>query len=283
MSTQMRIQKDYISAGAVDTSEAELRCLGKSGVAAVRRRVAENPGAPADLLLEMASDLDSQVRMAVGMNRSTDSSIIAKLIYDDSVDVRYRLASASYLSVRLLKELTEDANPYVADRAKRTLRLLREKAAPRMSTIFDFLEEDHSLVVGRLEKLLEHQSNFSHDTIFDEVIDAFDSIRRHFNRQHKCCLELIQNSDHTEPLLRNVLEKCTDDQSRIVNALDALLVRQVDEQDLRLALEQLLERVLEHIDFAEKELFQELRKHVPEDEMEQMNTLLKKFAAHTAA
>jgi hypothetical protein len=47
-----------------------------------------------------------------------------KLAFDENPDVRYEIAEDANTPFELLRMMTEDENPYVAERAKRTLKRL---------------------------------------------------------------------------------------------------------------------------------------------------------------
>jgi hypothetical protein len=266
------MHKNYLAAGYAETTVKTLRLLSVSDIAAVRRRVAENPKTPADILTKMAVDKDSQVRIAVGLNSATPHVVLSRLVYDDDPDVRYWLASTSYLPVRILMELTADKNPYVSQRAERTVFLMEAGLSQRTLTIFQFLEQDHSLLVSRLEKLIEHYSSASQHYIFDETVDAFDELGRHFGRQHKLCLDEISNANK---LSGELLGKCAADHMQINEKIETLILMHVEgKPDFCRELGQLLELVVKHIEFAEKELFVELRRHVTPQQMNEMNERL---------
>lgn len=117
----IEISEDYIKAGAPDTSVAELARLAQSSMVAVRRRVGENERTPSDVLRSLSWDPKEEVRIAVGLSRFASDAIVTRLANDEHDDVRYWLASTSYLPKNLLQRLVADSNPYVAARAKRTL------------------------------------------------------------------------------------------------------------------------------------------------------------------
>ena len=262
------IHKDYIAAGSLNATAQELQLLSLSGDSAVRRRVAENSKTPAELLVALALDQDPQVRIAVGLNTTTPHTVLSRLVYDDDPDVRYWLASTSYLPRRLLIELMADPNPFVSHRAESTVLRVQAGMSQRTLTIFDFLEQDHWLLVSRLEKLLEHYSRWPQDHIFDETIGAIDGLRAHFDRQHKFCLDGISNADG---LSRELLAKSADDHIQINEKIDALIMMHIHgEPSFYDELCQLVELVLKHIEFAEKELFVELR-HVSLEHINNMN------------
>lgn len=62
-----------------------------------------------------------EVRCAVAECSSTPPELLWKLSQDESPDVRYHLAGNHNISINVLFALTADENPYVADRAERTL------------------------------------------------------------------------------------------------------------------------------------------------------------------
>jgi len=85
-------------------------------------RVAENPNASPELLIELAHHADGDVRAAVADNPNVTSELFEILMADENPDVRYRLAENPNLPMQLLTRLcADDSNPYVAARASATL------------------------------------------------------------------------------------------------------------------------------------------------------------------
>jgi len=277
------VDKKYLLAGSSKASAATLRLLSVSADPVVRRRVAENAKTPTHLLAKMALDQDPQVRIAVGLNTATAHATLSRLVYDDHPDVRYWLASTSYLPRRLLIELKTDSNPYVSQRAAHTLALVEAAlgSSQHPLTIFQFLEQEHSLLVSRSERLLEHYSSWPRNHILDETIDFFDELKRHFGRQHKLCLDRIA---HADGLPGELLAKCAEDDIRINERIDTLMkMRMHPEPNFCAVLKQLFELVLKHIEFAEQELFVELGWQVPKEQIDEMNVRLNQSLLKTAA
>jgi hypothetical protein len=54
----------------------------------------------------------------------TPLRLLNKLAFDENPDVRYEIAEDANTPFDLLRMMTEDENPYVAERAKRTLNRL---------------------------------------------------------------------------------------------------------------------------------------------------------------
>ena len=119
------LNERYIRAGCPTTTVEELWSLASDDVDNVRRRVAENPRCPQELLTELAIDENPDVRIAVAENPNTIELVKEQLARDESVDVRYSLAENPNLPISILDLLAEDENAYVAHRARRTIRLLQ--------------------------------------------------------------------------------------------------------------------------------------------------------------
>ncbi len=54
-------------------------------------------------------------------NQNTPVDSLWLLARDESMDIRYLLAESHHIAFEILDQLSEDHNPYVAQRAKRTL------------------------------------------------------------------------------------------------------------------------------------------------------------------
>jgi len=111
----------YILAGSSSISPAMRAELSKSRDTRIRLRIAESEQTSQFLLLELSRDSESEVRLAVADNPSTSDYVLKRLAADEDLDVRYGMASNPHLSPNILLSLTGDINPYVCDRAKRTI------------------------------------------------------------------------------------------------------------------------------------------------------------------
>lgn len=121
------MQMDYLRAGQWKISRKQMVTLAESPVASVRRRIAENPHTPQQILCHLAKDLDPEVRIAAAQNNGLPRSYLMNMIEDECDDVRYALAADPLIPRDSLTRLTEDANPYVACRAATTLRNIADE------------------------------------------------------------------------------------------------------------------------------------------------------------
>lgn len=117
----------YILAGNPHLSEITLDELSRSTDLQVRARVAENRNTPLRTLLRLATDVDVEVRQSILFNPSVTVSLLTHLAGDVHADVRYAVAENALIP-EVLQKLTKDENPYVADRAMRSLSRLRTAA-----------------------------------------------------------------------------------------------------------------------------------------------------------
>jgi len=88
--------------------------------------IADNSATPAHILHELATSCDVGVRMAVADNRNSLVPTVMLLALDQDSDLRYALAENHNIDAKVLELLSDDTNPYVASRAKRTLVRLGE-------------------------------------------------------------------------------------------------------------------------------------------------------------
>jgi hypothetical protein len=77
--------------------------------------------APANFLQRLSLSRDVELRIAVVDYKDAPDEVLFFLADDESPDVRYALAENHNISINVLKKLSADPNPYVADRAERTL------------------------------------------------------------------------------------------------------------------------------------------------------------------
>lgn len=123
-----QVEQKYIRAGHPNASTAELWELGADNIDNVRRRVAENPKSPQDLLDKLSGDENPEVRIAVAENPYASTDLLNILATDEHVDVRYSLAENPNLPIEILTLLLDDENPYVSTRAQKTLRMVNPEA-----------------------------------------------------------------------------------------------------------------------------------------------------------
>lgn len=91
--------------------------------------VAADCTTPAHVLDELVQSEDPEVRIALADNPNTPIDMLLLLTHDESADVRYSLAENHNVPLEVLRELLEDDNPYVADRARRTISRICQSAA----------------------------------------------------------------------------------------------------------------------------------------------------------
>lgn len=85
------------------------------------RKISRNIVTPAVILRLLALSSDPELRMAVADHLNTPLAVLILLAEDVNVDVRYALAENHNISRDVLNKLLNDSNPYVANRAERTL------------------------------------------------------------------------------------------------------------------------------------------------------------------
>ena len=88
-------------------------------------RIATNCRTGAGTLRYLSSSKFSSVRLSVAENTNAALPILALLASDPCDDVRYSLAENPHVPVDLLHHLTADNNPFVSQRASRTLARIR--------------------------------------------------------------------------------------------------------------------------------------------------------------
>jgi len=87
--------------------------------------VAEHPDTSSDALTVLACHRNIEVRTAVADHKNTTNETVMLLAQDESVDLRYAIAENHNVGENVLNMLIDDANPFVAHRAKKTLARIR--------------------------------------------------------------------------------------------------------------------------------------------------------------
>jgi hypothetical protein len=101
------------------------RTWGLSGA----KYTASNASTTAAVLDRLSTHQNLQVRMAVADNENTSLLTSMHLAKDANADLRYALAENHHVHRRTLDFLTKDINPFVADRAQKTLLRLKSEIA----------------------------------------------------------------------------------------------------------------------------------------------------------
>jgi hypothetical protein len=89
------------------------------------KELAEHPDTSTYALSELAAHDDVEVRTAVADQKNTLTETMMILAQDVSADLKYAIAENHNIHADVLNMLTEDDNPFVADRAKKTLDRIR--------------------------------------------------------------------------------------------------------------------------------------------------------------
>jgi hypothetical protein len=114
----------YLLAGQAGLSDSASRKIAHSKSSNLRLRIAENIDTPIDVLCMLASDDQSEVRIAALCNETAPDNLLNGVLNDADPTVRYELASNPNAKLWVLLALSEDENPYVQCRARKTLQRL---------------------------------------------------------------------------------------------------------------------------------------------------------------
>jgi len=88
--------------------------------------IASHPDTPALILHRLSQHSDVGVRTAVADNKNTHAITTMQLAQDNDPDLRYALAENHQIDNGILDTLASDENPFVADRAQKTLLRLKQ-------------------------------------------------------------------------------------------------------------------------------------------------------------
>ena len=125
--------EQYLLAGSPDVHCEQLTVLAEHSCSKIRRRVAENPKTPPEILWSLSQDSHPDVRIAVAGNPGCDWATHERLIRRDDVQVRHGIAQSVHSPVHLLRVLAEDDNGWVRGEALRTLEILASKFTDEVS------------------------------------------------------------------------------------------------------------------------------------------------------
>lgn len=117
----------YIDAGNPATTGEQLFALAFHPNSKIRQHVAENSSTPVTVLLLLTGDFDPEVRLAVAENPHFPPEYLGVFIEDASSDLRFALAENGNLPEEFLRRLSQDENPYIAQKAQTNVMQKRTK------------------------------------------------------------------------------------------------------------------------------------------------------------
>lgn len=95
--------------------------------------IASHASTSASVLNRLSKHSNVKVRMAVADNENTGINTSRLLAEDGNADLRYGMAENHHIDRSILEFLATDANPFVADRAQKTI--LRIEQAIKTNSI----------------------------------------------------------------------------------------------------------------------------------------------------
>lgn len=111
----------YVASGGAETPSAVLAVLAVDQDPLIRKRCAENLNCNGEVLAHLSEDTEESVRAAVARNKHTPLFVLRKLTTDKSAVVRFGIAANPEMPDAILLSLFMDPDPYVAERASKTL------------------------------------------------------------------------------------------------------------------------------------------------------------------
>lgn len=115
------IVSDRIIATSSNTTPDVLEALSRTASPMILELIAGNANCTPSLLKKLAMHPSAQVRAATAENHQTSLETLWQLVKDADADVRFGLAENHRMPETILKALSEDENPYVACRARKTI------------------------------------------------------------------------------------------------------------------------------------------------------------------
>jgi hypothetical protein len=104
-----------------NTPSPVLEQLANDNSPSTLERIAENPRTGCATLARLAHHSNPGVRAAAAENANLSPRTAWRLAHDTSADVRMRLAENYFISLEVLRKLGNDNNPYVQNRARKTI------------------------------------------------------------------------------------------------------------------------------------------------------------------
>ncbi len=96
---------------------------------------ASHASTTASILQGLSKHHSLEVRMAVADNENTSANTSMQLAHDSNADLRYAMAENHHMHKSILDFLTKDINPFVADRAQKTILRLKQEISKLASQL----------------------------------------------------------------------------------------------------------------------------------------------------
>lgn len=126
----MKVDFDFCDAVSVAESETTFVRESVSDGELISRlcRLAADPETDATILRKLSRQPHSAVKESLLDNPNLPGEVLFDLASDKNPDIRYLVASTPYANGGILRMLQEDENPYVAARASETLERVSREA-----------------------------------------------------------------------------------------------------------------------------------------------------------
>ena len=136
--------------------------------------------------------------------------------------------------------------------------------------VFTYFEADDANIERQLHELTENYDNLSPAQVFEKAVGIFDAIKAHFNKQEDLLFAEIR---HVEKV-RSAIEVCLADRKKVLDDIDNSLNLHVDEPGFNESVRRVLKDIERHVELSEKQLYAEIRNHVPAEAIERINKKL---------
>ncbi len=125
-----RLEKERPNYKQEPTDDVKRLCqLALTGSTMVRLRAAEQPSVSAGTLLKLSQDKNPEVRLSAAEHPNMPYLGLQRLIQDPCLDVRLGIAANPNMPISILEMLMKDENPYIKDRARRSIDRLNSTRA----------------------------------------------------------------------------------------------------------------------------------------------------------
>ncbi len=105
--------------------------------------IASNASTSASVLSHLSKHCDVRVRTAVADNENTNANTSMQLAQDDNADLRYAMAENHHIGRAVLDFLALDTNPFVANRAQKTILRLKQAMPELVHTLKKYVHKKH--------------------------------------------------------------------------------------------------------------------------------------------
>jgi len=128
--------------------------------------------------------------------------------------------------------------------------------------VFNYLEDDKSSIIQRLNETAKNYSVWTRDRVFEEAKNDFTSIKKHFARE-----TLLENNLKNSVPVQNLLSAVSKLRDEITAEVEQIVEIHVDEPGFEQSLETIAKKFSQYAQYCKEKYYPDLKKILSADEL----------------